>query len=380
MAQAQAFQGALQAHERIRRSTDLPNFYGQKDKDTIDAQDFLARFESASIIANWVPAVVAPAEPNYANKCEQFYLLLRGKAVDWWKSLLDIPDFNQRNWPAIRAEFIASYCPRYTARTACLSFTDLSQQNGETVHDFYLRVSRAYQLLKDTRFPEVVARRLADPDMDPEDGRLARVQAFGNNSKLEGVEDMGRYLIQQLFTAGLHEEIRIKTMEANERSFLDAYKRAMLIETIVKDKRGAKPLVTQIRDTDEDDDEPQDDEDEELMDQVNAIRKSRGKPPIRFSQRSKSSLTISCRYCKQNGHFQKDCRKRQTAKAPMVDQFGKPYTFARKIHSVEEEDEENQDEPEIASIDAKNFYGLGDFNVCSIRAESTSHLNSTQMF
>ena len=371
---AQALQGALQAHERIRRSTDLPNFYGQKDKDTIDAQDFLARFESASIIANWVPAVVAPAVPNYANKCEQFYLLLRGKAVDWWKSLLDIPDFDQRDWPSIRAEYIASYCPRYTARTACLSFTDLSQQNGETVHDFYLRVSRAYQLLKDTRFPEVAARRLADPDLDAEAGRLARVQAFGDNSKMEGVEDMGRYLIQQLFTAGLHEEIRIKTMEADERSFLEAYKRAMLIETIIKDKRGSKPLVTQVRDPEEDDTEPQDDEDEELMDQVNAIRKNRGKPPIRFAQRSKSSIAINCRYCKLNGHFQKDCRKRLAAKAPMVDQNGKPYTFTRKLNSVEEEDED-QEEPEIASIDATAFYGI-----CSIRAESTSHLNSTQMF
>ena len=375
MAQQAAMQGALLQHERIRKSTELPLFYGQKDKDTIDAQDFLARFESASTIAGWVPAVVAPALPNYTNKCEQFYLLLRGKAVDWWKSLLDIPDFNHQNWPAIRVEFIASYCPRYTARTACLSFTDLSQQNGESVHDFYLRVSRAYQLLKDTRFPEVTARRLGDPDMDPEDGRLARVQAFGNAAKVEGVDDMGRYLIQQLFTAGLHEDIRIKTMEADERSFIDAYKRAMLVETIVKDKRGSKPLVSQIQGNDEEDfEEPQDDEDDELLDQVNAIRHSRGKPPIKFSSRPKSKITISCRFCKATGHFQKDCRKRISARAPMVDQNGKPYTSnGGRVQSVEEEDEGTQ-EASVESIDAKNFYGI-----CSIRSTSQA-LNSHLMF
>ena len=378
---AAALQGALLQHERVRKSTELPLFYGQKDVDTIEAQDLLARFESASIIANWVAVPAAGADPNYANKCEQFYLLLRKKALDWWKSLQDIPDFNSQDWPSIRREFIASYCPRYTARTACLSFTDLSQHNGETVHDFYLRVSIAYQLLKDTRYQEVITRRLGLPDLDAADGRVDRVTAFGNAAKLEGVDDMGRYIIQQLFTAGLHEEIRIKTMEADERSFLNAYKRAMLVETIVKDKRGTKPLISQIIGEDEvDHEEPQDDEDDELLDQVNAIRQSRGKGPIKFSSfKPKSKLTVSCRFCKANGHFQKDCRKRISAKAPMVDQNGKPYTsqFSNgKIRSIREDDDDDQEQGEIASIDAKNFYGIG---INSIRNQTES-LNLTQMF
>jgi hypothetical protein len=377
MAGQQAIQGALLQHERVRKSTDLPNFYGNKEKDVVEAQDFLDRFEIASNIARWVPAPADGAQPDTSQKCEQFYMLLRGQASDWWKSLSDIPDFNYRDWNAVRPEFIASYCPRYTARTACLSFGDLVQRNGESVHDFYLRVSRAYQLLKDTRYPEVTDLRLAQPDLAAEDGRADRVEAFGDAAKLEGVEDMGRYIIQQLFTAGLHEEIRIKTMEADTRTLHNAYRRAMVVETIIKDKRGSKPLVTQIAEASDDDEEPdQDDEDEELLEQVNAIRISRGKRPIRFSSRPKGKLNVTCRYCKKNGHFQRECRKRISERAPLLDQHGKAYTPLNngKIHTIEEEESPTGDRADINSIDAAHFYGINAIQ------EENNPLNYRRMF
>lgn len=57
----------------------------------------------------------------------------------------------------------------------------------------------------------------------------------------------------------------------------------------------------------------------------------------------------------------------------MVDQNGKPYTSnGAKVYSVEEENEDQQ--PCIESIDAKNFYGI-----CSIKTDSQA-LNSHLMF
>jgi hypothetical protein len=378
MAQA-AMEGALLNHDRIRKSTDLPLFYGRKDKDTIDPHEFLKRFETASRIANWVAVVVPPAVPNEERKCNEFYMLLRDKAVYWWRSLDDIPDFNINSWNAIKTEFIATYAPRYTARTACLSFGDLVQMNGEGVTDFYLRVSRAYHLIKETRPNALFVPRFPIPPQaaDLAAHNLALQQAF-TEVKLEGIKDMGLYMVQQLFTGGLHEEIRIKTMEARLNTLDQAYKQALEVETILKDKRGAKALVTVLKESGEAEDYEEDDEDKEILDQVNAIRTSRGKRPIRFTNKPKGKITISCRYCKKPGHFQNDCIKRKKENGACVDAQGKPY----KINQIEDGNEDrtssHEDEPAVQSIveSFSSFYGINSIrDYRSQWFEDTSSLN-----
>jgi len=362
---AQVIEQALAAHERIRKSTELPLFYGQKEKDTITPHDFIQRFETASQIANWVPAPAAGAQPNYARKCQEFYMLLRGEALEWYRALGRLNDFDYDNWDALRIEFLASHAPRYTSRSACLSFTDLVQRQGESVKTYHLRVAKVHHLLEEIRPPAIAQVRMAAPniDIDALPARQAALQAAMLAAKAEGVVDMGRYFATQLFTAGLQEDIRVKTMEIQPANFDEAYKRALTIETILKDKRGAKPLITSIEgeETEEDDIDP-DDEDEELMSAVNAMRKARGKGPIRFANRKpngqfKSKLTINCRYCKKNGHFQRDCHKRKRENGAMVDANGKPY----KMNPIEEDEgnqDEQEDEEEQAVQTISNFYGI----------------------
>ena len=115
---AQQLQQALAAHERIRKSTELPLYYAQKDKDTITPHDFVARFETASLIAGWVPVPAAGQPPDYTRKCQEFFMLLRGEAVNWYKALGDLRDFDYNNWIDLRDEFLKSHAPKYTARTA----------------------------------------------------------------------------------------------------------------------------------------------------------------------------------------------------------------------------------------------------------------------
>ena len=374
MAQAAAMEQALLNHERVRKSTELPLFYGRKDKDVIDPHDFLKRFETASEIARWVPVPAAGAAPDLARKCQEFYMLLRDRALDWYRSLADIPDFNYNDWNLIKPEFVATYAPRYTARTACLSFGDLIQQNQEGVTDFYLRVSRAYHLLKETRPVDLfdVRRPLCALDGADVAARAVAVNEFAIRVKKEGIEDMGRYMIQQLFTAGLNEDIRIKTMEANEPTLTEAYKKALVFETILKDKRGAKALISSVQKPDDDtqgDDE--DEEDLELLEQVNAIRIKRGKKPIRFTSQNKgrfdnrNRIVINCRYCKKPGHFQRDCIKRKRENGAMIDQHGKPYKVSSLNQQEEDQQEEDgndqiedEDDQRVQSIGASSFYGI----------------------
>jgi len=242
---AQALQQALVAHERIRKSTDLPLFYGQKDKDTVRPHDFIDRFEAASRIANWVPAPAQGQAPNYARKCQEFYMLLRGKALDWYTSLGDLSAFNYEDWDALKREFLKSHAPRYTARTACLSFTDLAQRSGEEVHDFYLRVAKAFHLLKEVRPAAIleVQGPALNVDIDDLAARQAAVNDYARQQLQAGVDNMSWYFVQQLFTAGLLEEIRIKVMDGPLNNIQEAYERALHVESVLRDKRDRKSVV-----------------------------------------------------------------------------------------------------------------------------------------
>ena len=345
-----ALQQALVNHERVRKATELPLFYGDKSKDTIDPEDFITRFQSASDIAGWVVVPPAGGPPNEHIKCEQFLSLLRGKAIQWRHAIELNADYILDDWAYLRDKFLTHYSPRYTARTACMSFAELQQSNDESVGDFYLRVTKAYRLLKKQRPPMVAVVRY-NPGPFAADVPLPDINAARPidiaRGKDEGLEDMGRYMVQAMFLAGLKEEVRIKTMETRPNTHQEAYQTALNIECILKDKRGSKPIVSSIAKASQEDEEEEeldiDDDEECLLGQINAIRAKRGQRPARFAPKgNRSKLAIVCRYCKVTGHFQRDCFKRKKENGKMVDSQGKPF----KVSQVEDEDQtENQSQP-----------------------------------
>ena len=69
-AQQAAMAAALQSHNHLCHSTEMPLFYRQKDKDTISAHLFFDCIETAAGIANW----------NDARKLSEIYLVLRDRA------------------------------------------------------------------------------------------------------------------------------------------------------------------------------------------------------------------------------------------------------------------------------------------------------------
>ena len=50
---AAGLQQALIQHDRVRRTTDIPLFYGRKEKDTITPQQLVFSLEKAARIAQW---------------------------------------------------------------------------------------------------------------------------------------------------------------------------------------------------------------------------------------------------------------------------------------------------------------------------------------
>lgn len=329
---ADAVAGALGAHETTKRATDLPLFYARADKDVCTARQLIQRFETAAVIATW---------DTDARKCQQFSLLLRAKALDWFTTLEIIPDFNVNNWNELKNEFLSAYATKYTARATCTNFAEMQQRSGENVQDFYVRAMDVYIKLKAQRGAELTQVRFV-----PAVGAAAADTRAA--CKLEGIEDTSRFFMQQLFVAGLKEEIREKVMERDPRSLQASLEEARAMELIVQDKR-KKPQITAVKEDEaEEDEEEYTEEEEALLERVNAIFKKSGKNPGRFFNKNSkrpfksSNRNMICRGCNKKGHWEKDCWAK--------------HGYPKKTNTISENEQFQEEDINVNSLSINDFY------------------------
>jgi len=342
------FADVLANQERIKKSTDLPPFYASS-KDVCTAELFIQRFEVAAEVARWIgPAGQAN---RYHNVCRQFYLLLRGNALQWWASLDNCLDFDKTDWPMVRERFLESYAKKYTPTSACTGLTEMKQKTGESVQDYFVRCNVIYDRIKEIKPPGL-------------DNWRGPVPAGANQDTLvvgknQGVKEMGLFFLHLLFVVGLREDIRIKTIEAADDNLEDARITAKSKELLLNDKRKVHQVFGINQDEDEDTDEDLETlfegindlttEEEEQLQQINFIRRQQGKRPFRIKKRF-NFKEVTCHYCNMKGHFQKICRKRIKAGAPMV----------KKTNGIQEFEEQTEEEENLQtnSISLTDYYGL----------------------
>jgi hypothetical protein len=171
--------------------------------------------------------------------------------------------------------------------------------------------------------------------------------------KLEGVRQQEKFLLHQLFIAGLREDIRTKMMEARHMTVRATVDAAREFETILADKKGKNHIAAV---NSEDGNQPEDEDGE-----INAIRgkdgkfKSNGRPPngTNGDQKKKQPFNGQCRFCKKTGHLQRYCYDRKKKGAPCVDEKGVPYKT--QYANTVEEDKKSQLDEACQSIGSLNF-------------------------
>ena len=353
---AVALEDALRNHDRIRRSTDLPLFYGRKEKDSVTPEFLIDRLEAAAVVARW---------DTDARKCTEFHLILRDRALLWWKSLRH-GDINITVWDTVKTQFLKAYSPKFTAKTTCTNFQELVQKAGENVQDYFLRVSDTFEMFLKAK--PAIPDAINNAYVAPVDGAvIAAVPAAAPdtliNLKREGLAQGAlyteRFFLTQLFIAGLKDDLRSETMKAGKVNIMEAVDHARELEVINADRRkvGHISAISPTEPEDEDGDEPPAGMDEEEIRYVNVLRTQQGKKPYRFTRsgppRSGTSSRSSsgsgprpgtkCRYCHNTGHMQKECRKRKAANAPMVDATGKPFENSpNRITQIKENPDEDR--------------------------------------
>ncbi len=136
----QNIQQVLHDHDRAKRSTDIPLFYGQSTRDTIAACLLIFCITDAGEIAGW----------DNARKLLEFKMCLRDKAVGWFEGLTE-DGVDTANWDTVKTKFLETYEPKYSVRTTCANFTNLNKKTEETINDYMYRVQMANKCLTDKK-------------------------------------------------------------------------------------------------------------------------------------------------------------------------------------------------------------------------------------
>ena len=316
---------ALNDHDRMRRSTDIPLFYARRDKDTVLPRILIDRIEDAAAIATW----------DEARKIRELKLCLRERAIIWWKSLRDT-SIDLAVWDDVKKEFLTAYEPKYTAKTVCANFTDLKQHPDESMNDFLCRIQVAYDRLLDNK-----------PATMPTVRGTIAAGATEAEVKAEGINDMALFFKHQLFLAGVKDSLRDRVLEAGKADLQESLKFARELEAIQNDRKRASKIAALKAVM-----PPQeaaaifwDELETEDLDQIAAVRRQQPRSSNQTQARSSGPArsngprnpNIVCRYCKKKGHMQRECNSRRRDGAPMVDANGKRYE--QRVNNVAENEE-----------------------------------------
>jgi hypothetical protein len=326
---------ALNDHDRMKRSTDIPLFFACRDKDTVLPRILIDRTEDAAEITTW----------DEARKIRELKLCFQENAIIWWKSLRDYT-INLAVWDEVKKEFLETYKPKYSAKTICTNFADLKQMSSESMNDFGCWVQVAYDRLVDNKPATMAVVCLAGATVD--------------QAKAEGIKDMALFFKHQLFLAGIKESIRDKVVEASKDTFQESMKLARELEAIHNDHRRAQKIaaVKASLPPAEAANIPWDNIGLEEMDQIAAIHQNKA-PRAQNSNRNAATTVnaalvcsngprnpnVVCRYCKKKGHMQRECNSRQRDGAPMVNANWKKYE-SHVNNVAEKEDAGDQPKPQ----------------------------------
>jgi hypothetical protein len=186
-------------HDRLRKSTEIPLFYGIAAKDTQTPGEFIDRINNAQQAAGW----------DDPRKLVEMQNCLRGPALEWWKYMRSA-GINTANWNDVRTNFRSTFERKYTAHLHTLSLKDLNIKPNETMTEFQMRVHQTFRNVIDNR------------------GNMADVAACDN------------FYMKIHFIAGLPTEVRTEVMKQPRATFEDAAVAARDADILLADRKSAR--------------------------------------------------------------------------------------------------------------------------------------------
>jgi hypothetical protein len=330
----------------------IPDFWGEKSKDTVTATQFMARIDECQVANDW----------NDTTKYANFSLCLRGEADEWLAYTVRLQNLTaaQRTWTRIRPLFKREFAAVSDDKLIVDGLANLAHRQGENPRKFMARLEKLFTTLHENYVsyhvkPECPA--AIQPQGTYTEGNLT---SFANDS----VKAYNQFLLTQVFRAAALESVR-KLLSHKDQTRLtvdDAYQ-TLFTDHRVKTDRKERSMINAINDDNETNNrdpevaafrpQPRQQQQQRYPQQNSSYKgnQQRGKQNNKSSYSKKSNPSTTqgnsgnsgngkfCSYCKILNHSQEECRKRMRDNKHCVTNQGKLYW--PKINSTAENNDPN---------------------------------------
>jgi hypothetical protein len=322
---AQAVQGADGGISLKVEQTKLPEFWGQKEKDSITPNAFIQRVDNMMAANGWTDHI------TFRN----FALVLRGSADAWLKSQQTLEDIkgDRRTWTIVRPLFKAEFAIDSDDKLILDGLAHLAMKPSENVRDYFSRLDETNNIIMDA-YDSYTILPLEPVLQNQADTLLMR--AYVRECNL----NVAKFFLLNHFRAGLPSELRrvLNLQNQDELKLNQAVKLATIEQRSREEaKNRNKIFATDISSKDSDDTQI-----DALRQNFNYQRQSSGRYPAQSApnnqqrQQNKSWRQNNqgnnfnrngqtCIFCKMQNHRQEECRKRIKANKPCLDSNGRPF-------------------------------------------------------
>jgi hypothetical protein len=346
---AQAVQGADGGINLKVEQTKLPEFWGQREKDSITANAFIQRVDNMMAANNWTDHI---AFRNFA-------LVLKGSADVWLKSQETLEDItgDRRAWTIVRPLIKAEFAIESDDKRILDGLAHLAMKQNENVRDYFGHLNMVNTIIMEAydSYTVLPVEPVLTGNIQNDTAAMwAHVRASSIN--------LAKFFLLNHFRAGLPTELRrVLNLQNEDKLCLNTAVKLATIEARSREeaKCTSKVYATQVV------------KDEEL--QIEAVRsnfkssnynQNRSQQPKRNQQQHSQQQNKSwrqsagnnsnkngqtCIFCKMQGHGQEECHKRMKAKQPCLNSNGQP--FWPKVNTTDSNPTNNVDVPSFTFQD-----------------------------
>jgi hypothetical protein len=303
----------------------IPEYFGQKSKDSITAIVFIRKIEDLARTNRWTDAT------TYANVANN----LKGFAREWLFATTEMLDWTpaQLTWTNLKPRFQRQFATQTDEKMIMEGLSNLAMKPGESTGELLARITNTMVIIKES-YASYENKPPAPANFDVNNGFTMPVCRQWKDNVLNNTQ---QFLKMQLFRAALTPELRkvVAQRDPNNMTLDDMYQIA------TDTQREAGPKIKQAIAAVQPENE--DDEIAAFQRRKNKNFNQKKNPPYTaptntghkgYSNNYKSNAGPGnntnrngkyCFYCKLQNHTQDECFKRIREKKPCRDRQGRAY-------------------------------------------------------